>query len=175
MTQKEIEKFLANTKVYVNGKSKEIQEKLFSFGYKWNNGNTKVDHIEAPFLFIYTNMYFTKGSGMEHFGNHKNREITADEILSLELTEPTYRPFKDREECWQEMLKHQPFGWIKSKCDGSYNHYKLITKVLNSTTIGKTTERVVGFNDDTLCYHYMVNLCDNYTFADGTPFGIKED
>lgn len=25
--------------------------------------------------------------------------------------EPQYRPFKDADECWQEMLKHQPFGW----------------------------------------------------------------
>ena len=27
--------------------------------------------------------------------------------------EPKYRPFKDKEECWKEMQKHQPFGWIK--------------------------------------------------------------
>lgn len=25
--------------------------------------------------------------------------------------EPKYRPFNDADECWQEMLKHQPFGW----------------------------------------------------------------
>lgn len=24
--------------------------------------------------------------------------------------EPKYRPFKDVEECWQEMQKHNPFG-----------------------------------------------------------------
>lgn len=29
-------------------------------------------------------------------------------------TEPKYRPFENKEECWQEMLKHQPFGWTKS-------------------------------------------------------------
>lgn len=29
-------------------------------------------------------------------------------------SEPKYRPFKNAEECWQEMLKHQPFGWVKS-------------------------------------------------------------
>lgn len=29
--------------------------------------------------------------------------------------EPTYRPFKDAEECWQEMQKHQPVGWVKTK------------------------------------------------------------
>lgn len=175
MTQKEIDKFLTDTKVYVAGKIKEIQEKLFSFGYKWYSGGTRVNCIESPFLFINTDMSLIHSQNMVYFSTCEHREITAEEILSLELTEPTYRPFKDREECWNEMLKHQLFGWIKSKCDGSYNHYKLITKVLNSTTIGKTTECVVGFNDDTLCYHDMVNLCDNYTFTDGTPFGIKED
>lgn len=29
--------------------------------------------------------------------------------------EPKFRPFKDAEECWQEMQKHQPFGWVKFK------------------------------------------------------------
>lgn len=29
--------------------------------------------------------------------------------------EPKYRPFKDAEECWAEMLKHHPFGWVKDK------------------------------------------------------------
>ena len=28
--------------------------------------------------------------------------------------ESEYRPFKTKEECWNKMLKHQPFGWIKS-------------------------------------------------------------
>lgn len=32
--------------------------------------------------------------------------------------EPTYRPFKDAEECWQEMQKHQPVGWVKTKDKG---------------------------------------------------------
>lgn len=89
--------------------------------------------------------------------------------------EPKYRPFKDKEECWNEMKKHEPFGYVKSKCDGSYNHYKLITKVSNSTTIGKTADCVIEFENDTFCHYHMVNLLDNYTFADGEPFGVKED
>ena len=36
MTKEEIKMLLNDTKVYVNGKSKEIQEKLFSFGYEWS-------------------------------------------------------------------------------------------------------------------------------------------
>ena len=34
--------------------------------------------------------------------------------------QPKYRSFKNAEECWQEMLKHQPFGWIKCK-EGYFN------------------------------------------------------
>lgn len=78
-------------------------------------------------------------------------------------SEPKYRPFKNAEECWQEMQKHQPFGWIKDKGDG----YKvLITKV----------------NDDKNTDYMSINgnggwplIMDYYTFADGTPFGIKEE
>ena len=40
--------------------------------------------------------------------------------------EPNYRPFKNAEECWQEMQKHKPFGWIKNKNDG---HYAMVTTV----------------------------------------------
>ena len=29
-----------------------------------------------------------------------------------ENTESEYRPFENIKECWEEMLKHQPFGWI---------------------------------------------------------------
>ena len=71
--------------------------------------------------------------------------------------EPKYRPFKNREECWQEMLKHQPFGWIK---ENNSNRYRLITEV-NGLSI-KVKEGCL-FTDD----------IKYYTFADGTPFGIK--
>lgn len=26
--------------------------------------------------------------------------------------EPTYRPFANAEECWEEIQKHHPFGWV---------------------------------------------------------------
>ena len=37
--------------------------------------------------------------------------------------EPKYRPFKTQEECWNEMLKHQPFGWLKSKKEWKISLY----------------------------------------------------
>lgn len=162
MTQKEINKFLANTKVYVAGKSKEIQEKLFSLGYKWNDEctGTDVHNTEAPFLFIYEDTLITMSSNMNHFCNHENREISAEEILSLELTEPKYRPFKSNEECWQEMLKHQPFGWIRNKVNRAMIH---ISFALGGYVMLATENR--GFSD----------VFDKFEFIDGTPFGIKEE
>lgn len=153
MTQKEIDKFLYNIKVYVNGKSKEIQEKLFKLGYSWGEYNSyNVIHTKYPFLYIDNNKLLSYDTDMDYFMEHRNREITADEILSLELTEPKYRPFKTQEECWNEMLKHQPFGWVIIQ---AVNEYRSLS------TIGKNRDFGLMF--------------DTYTFADGTPFGIKED
>lgn len=73
--------------------------------------------------------------------------------------EPKYRPFKDAEECWQEMLKHQPFGWVKCKEDGSLG---LITLIISEENIFING---IGCNSE--------RTMRGYTFADGTPFGVK--
>lgn len=86
MTLEEIRKYLNNTKVYVDGKSREIQEKLFAFGYRWGFNNTKVSFEEIPFLYINENSKLTYGIDMPYFKEHENREISADEILSIEIT-----------------------------------------------------------------------------------------
>ena len=65
--------------------------------------------------------------------------------------EPKYRPFKDAEECFNEMGKHQPFGYIKYKDRNSYFPISF------------------GDNSD---FDYLL---ENRIFADGTPFGIKEE
>ena len=65
--------------------------------------------------------------------------------------EPKYRPFKSVEECWEEMQKHKPFGWVMDR-DKNY------------TSISSMNNR----RD----FSYMFN---NFTFADGSPFGIKEE
>ena len=82
-------------------------------------------------------------------------------------TEPKYRPFKDTEECWQEMQKHQPFGWVKDKEDG---HYSMVTTVDAAACEDK---KHIDISGDYLCSLDETMSC--YTFADGTPFGIKEE
>ena len=75
--------------------------------------------------------------------------------------EPKYRPFKSQEECWNEMMKHQPFGWIRS-----INNQCL----RNIDSIGHTT-RGIGINNSVMYFNTAFN---EYKFIDGTPFGIKE-
>lgn len=76
--------------------------------------------------------------------------------------EPKYRPFRNAEECWEEMKKHQPFGWLKRK---DSNEYNLLTSVDGSVECEGVRIDSDGFD------WYSAN--DEYTFADGTPFGIK--
>lgn len=83
--------------------------------------------------------------------------------------EPKYRPFKTLKECWNEMLKHQPFGWIK---DAS-KHINIIG--LSETDVELSPDEVdMDFDivKNSISFDYMFN---SFVFADGTPFGIKED
>ena len=65
--------------------------------------------------------------------------------------EPKYRPFANADECWNEMQKHQPFGWVKYKDENKYTTY---------CNIDGNCDFEADFDD--------------FTFVDGTPFGIKE-
>lgn len=72
----------------------------------------------------------------------------------------TYRPFKDSEECWTEMQEHQPFGWLKAIELGTVAHVDYLgTEAMSFAGCGCATFK---------------HVFERYTFADGTPFGIKE-
>ena len=74
--------------------------------------------------------------------------------------EPKYRPFKSQEECWGEMLKHQPFGWVK---EISSEMLYLINGISNMSIV---------IMEDINSFKEAMNI---YEFKDGTPFGIKEE
>ena len=74
--------------------------------------------------------------------------------------ESKYRHFKNQEECWNEMLKHQPFGWVKSPRGELF----CIDKVFEEGIVYKHSS----------C-HFNEYLEGQYSFVDGTPFGIKEE
>ena len=73
---------------------------------------------------------------------------------------PRYRPFKTQEECWNEMLKHQPFGWVK---EISSEMLYLINGISNMSIV---------IMEDINSFKEAMNI---YEFKDGTPFGIKEE
>lgn len=161
MTRQEAIKILANTKVYVDGKSREIQEKLFSLGFYWTSGSKQVLFEEKPFLFLWKDMNIRYSDDMEYFTKNLFREITAADILSIIIDEPKYRPFKDAKECFEEMQKHEPLGWLKHKQFGCYMCISMVYP--KGVCFGSPIQYK---------YHEIFDKC---TFIDGEPFGIKED
>ena len=76
-------------------------------------------------------------------------------------TEPKYRSFKNAEECLAEMLKHQPFGWIK--CEEGY---------FNIVYVDDDYAGLADKDGISILLASKNSYQDN-TFYDGTPFGIK--
>lgn len=74
-------------------------------------------------------------------------------------SESQYRPFANAEECWQEMQKHQPFGYTYDRLN---NIRDSITKVA-TTGVSYDSPTVISFAE----------IFDRFVFADGTPFGMK--
>ena len=74
--------------------------------------------------------------------------------------EPKYRPFRNAEECWQEMQKHQPFGWIKDR-DGDKT---FIGSINSDNSIFTCSSEIL----------FLKEIFEDFTFIDGIPFGIKE-
>lgn len=75
--------------------------------------------------------------------------------------ETKYRPFTDVDECWEEMLKHQPFGWVESPLR---KRFYLISKIDANGCYFST--------NDNISFELFFKV---HTFADGTPFGVKEE
>ena len=83
--------------------------------------------------------------------------------------EPKYRPFKSQEECWNEMLKHQPFGWVKSK--KSERHFSIGSVLWDNDF----NDVFVTFAFDGMLGRSSNSVFEDFTFDDGTPFGIKDE
>lgn len=73
---------------------------------------------------------------------------------------PEYRPFKDENECRQEMLKHTAFGYVTTR-----NQYYSIAYFNYRGATLSVGKELIDFS-----YEEMLE----FTFLDGTPFGIKD-
>ena len=75
-------------------------------------------------------------------------------------TKPKYRPFKSKEECWNEMMKHQPFGWVK----------EISSEMLY--LINGISDMSIVIMEDISSFKEAMNI---YEFKDGAPFGVVEE
>lgn len=91
----------------------------------------------------------------------KDTELRSTQSKYHIKPEPKYRPFRTAQECLSEMLKHQPFGWLKDKDSELMD--------IQALTDGVYLRGINLING----WHVFEEAVKEYTFADGTPFGIK--
>lgn len=75
--------------------------------------------------------------------------------------EVKFRPFANVEECWTEMKKHQPFGWV---C-GDNLFYNIVSVSNIDVSMANVSGDIVILN--------FSDVMEDYTFADGATFGVK--
>lgn len=129
--KEELQKLMPIFKAMAEGRTIQVKN-----GNGWEDIDGDKEGLYLDYLAIYKNNYRIK-------------------------PESKFRPFKNAEECWAEIQKHQPAGFVKFK--NAKSGYYMITFI--------TSGAIVGMNNTPFSYEDMF---DSYTFADGTPFGIKE-
>lgn len=88
-------------------------------------------------------------------------ETIAEDPSSFRIKpESKYRPFNNTEECWNEMQKHQPFGWVINKKD---NTRHLVTMVEPDGSV------IISYEQN----RTKRGAFEDFTFADRVPFGVK--
>lgn len=85
MTLREAREFLANKKVFVKNKNKEIQEKLFSLGFEWAGPREEGFYKDRYFLFLHDDLKITYINEIEYFYEHEFEEISVENILDIKV------------------------------------------------------------------------------------------
>lgn len=90
-----IDERIKNIKIYVDGRSAEIQKVLFALGAKWTLGGTKVENYGEQFLFVDDSGKIRWSDTVSEYFKSENREVKADEILSWKPVKPkpVLKPF----------------------------------------------------------------------------------
>ena len=113
---------------------------------------------------------YAEGRILQYKEKEEWRDIEDSEGLSINTIineaenyrikpESKYRPFKNAEECWNEMQKHQPFGWVKDRNGSKF----IIENVDSRGFVEVYDEGTCTFNE----------VFENQTFVDGLTFGVK--
>lgn len=78
-----------------NFNSVAIQRKFFEAGIKWRGGSTDATDDRGSFMFVDLNGCLTHCNSREWFDTHEYEEISADDILSIEILEDKNNEFVD--------------------------------------------------------------------------------
>lgn len=138
MDRKQVKEILPILVAFAEGKVIECRTKPSALSKSWQDMN---EWTEIKDITYWNNMQYR--------------------IKPDSKAEAKYRPFANAEECWAEMSKHSPFGWVKDKQDG---HRALITAV-DDDTCGMSLNGNAAWS--------LSAIMDLFTFVDGTPFGVK--
>ena len=74
-----------------------------------------------------------------------------------------YRPFANIEEGLQEILKHQPLWYLKSK--ENWEQFQILDIKINENKVF-----IKGYG-----LLYLADVMEYFNFPDGTPFGVKDE
>ena len=74
-----------------------------------------------------------------------------------------YRPFANIEEGLQEILKHQPLWYLKSK--ENWEQFQILDIKINENKVF-----IKGYG-----LLYLADVMEYFNFPDGTTFGVKEE
>ena len=107
---------------------------------------------------------FAEGKTIEFFKQGEWMELNDPDFMWCAnkyriKPESKYRPFKNKEECWNEMHRHPDFGWLTRIDTEAYTQIPVIFPYC------------ILFDSEKYNYEKAFK---HYTFTDGTPFGIKE-
>lgn len=112
---------------------------------------------------------FSEGQDIEYFdkGDCKWRTcIELDFNYNVEYRikpEPTWIPFTFSNTCLKEIGRHHPIGWVEEIKSGKL------------TAIAGVSQSGISFLGRNSCVKDFSCVFKEYTFADGTPFGVKEE
>lgn len=119
---------VCNIKVYVNGKSAELQKKLFELGCKWYDGTRNVKNTYFPFLYVDQEGLIRSISFMDDFVDDSNREKNVDKVLEMTPVSEgdeacTFKAYdrvlgRDREdqEWYVDLFANKQEGLYKYRC-----------------------------------------------------------
>lgn len=112
---------------------------------------------------------FSEGQDIEYFdkGDRKWRTCIEpnfyDNVEYRIKPDSKWIPFTFSNTCLKEIKKHHPIGWIKEIKSGKL------------TAIVSVSQAGISFLGKNGCVKDFSCAFKEFTFADGTPFGIKEE